>query len=192
MQFTDIKTAIRHSIQKNNLNFCLECGKCSAVCPMLDFYGEYVYQRSPRGVVEWLTLSPPDSVEDEEALWYCLTCQECTFFCPSGVNFQDFMMELRELLLQRGHKKYAVFCDVCGSYLMPKKEFEYLQKDPNKGGNLGDLLAVCPRCKKTGYAEVLHRMAPVYKSIKRSQGVNNYDRRSVSTQKMAERRIKWQ
>lgn len=167
-----IEIEIQKYVLRNNLNLCLECGKCSAVCPMFDFYGEYVYQRSPRGVVEWLTLSP-DSVEDE-ALWYCLACQECTFFCPSGVNFQDFMMELRGLLLQRGNNKYAVFCDVCGCYLMPKKEFEYLQKDPNKGKNLGDLLAVCPRCKKIGYAEVLHRVAPVYKNIKRSQGVASF------------------
>ena len=165
MQPADLKIEIKHNIAKNNLNFCLECGKCSAVCPMLDFYGEYEYQRSPRGVVERLSLAPED-IEEEEALWYCLTCQECTFFCPSGVDFQSFMMELRELLLERGHKKYAIFCHVCGEYLMPKKEFEYLQKDPDKGKNLGDLLAVCPRCKKTGYAEALHRVAPVYKRIK--------------------------
>ena len=143
-----MQSELQQNILKNNLNLCLECGKCSAVCPMLDFYGEYVYQRSPRGVVERLSLAP-EKIEDEEALWYCLTCQECTFFCPSGVNFQDFMMELRELLLQRGHKKYAVFCDVCGSYLMPKKEFQYLQKDPNKGKNLGDNIL---EGKFTGYA----------------------------------------
>jgi len=131
---------------------------------MLDFYGEYEYQRSPRGVVEWLTLSPYN-VEDEEALWYCLACQECTFFCPSLVNFQDFIMELREILLQRGHNEYAAFCNVCGNYLMPKKELEYLQKNPDKGKILGDLLAVCPRCKKTGYAEVFHRVAPIHKRV---------------------------
>jgi len=165
MQQPDIKTDIKQQILEHNLNCCLECGKCSAVCPMLDFYGEYEYQRSPRGVVERLSLAP-DDIEEEEALWYCLTCQECTFFCPSGVDFQGFMMALRELLLQRGHKKYAVFCPVCGSYLMPKKEFEYLQKDQDKGKHLGDLLAVCPRCKKNDYAEVLHRVAPVYKKIK--------------------------
>jgi len=165
MQPDDIKIEIKQYVFKNNLNFCLECGKCSAVCPMLDFYGDYVYQRSPRGVVERLSLAP-DDIEEEEALWYCLTCQECTFLCPSGVDFQSFMMELRELLLERGHKKYAVFCHVCGEYLMPKKEFEYLQKDPDKGKHLGDLLAVCARCKKAGYAEVLHRVAPLYKRIK--------------------------
>ena len=97
MQTLDIKIEIKQCTSKNNLNLCLECGKCSAVCPMLDFYGEYEYRRSPRGVVERLSLAPED-IEEEEALWYCLTCQECTFFCPSGVEFQTFMMELRELI----------------------------------------------------------------------------------------------
>ncbi|MDQ1336150.1 MAG: hypothetical protein QG552_3100 [Thermodesulfobacteriota bacterium] len=165
MEHSDITTEIKHQVLDHNLNVCLECGKCSAVCPMLDFYGEYAYQRSPRGVVERLSLAP-DDIDDEEALWYCLTCQECTFFCPSGVDFQGFMMDLRDLLLRHGHRKYAVFCPVCGSYLMPKKEFEYLQKDPERAKGLGDLLAVCPRCKKSSYAELLHRMAPVHKKMK--------------------------
>ena len=159
----DIKAELGRFIRENNLIFCLECGKCTAVCPMLDFYGEYVYDRSPRGVVERISLNP-EKIEHEEALWYCLTCKECTFFCPSGINFQDFMIQLRELLLKLGHKKYAAFCPVCGSYMMPKREIEYLQKNSN-GKKLGELLAVCPRCKKKNYAETLHRLAPVHKRI---------------------------
>jgi Fe-S oxidoreductase len=114
--------------------------------------------------VERLSLYP-ENIEAEEALWYCLTCLECTFFCPSGVHFQSFMMGLRERLLQQGHKQFAVFCPVCGDYLMPKKEFEFLQKNaPEK--KLGDLLSVCPRCKKENYLETLHRVAPMQKKLK--------------------------
>jgi Fe-S oxidoreductase len=130
---------------------------------MLDLYGEYVYERSPRGVVERLTLDPGD-IEREEAFWYCLTCQECTFFCPVGINFQRFMMELRELLLDSGQTDFALFCTVCGIYLMPKKEFEALQKGDSHG-SLGELLSVCPRCKKSRVAQVLHRVAPRDKRI---------------------------
>ena len=153
----DMKTKIKQIVLENNLNYCLECGKCSAVCPMLDFYGEYVYDRSPRGVVERLSLDPED-IEDEEGLWYCLVCHECTFFCPSGVNFQGFMTELRELLLQHGYRNHAVFCHACGSYLMPKKEFENFQKIL-EGDKTGELLSVCPRCKKNSYVETLYKLA---------------------------------
>jgi len=163
-QAGEIKTRITSLIQKNNLHFCLECGKCSAVCPMLEFYGSYVYDRSPRAVVERLSFDPERF--DDEALWYCLACQECTFFCPSGVDFQDFTIALRALLLRQGFKKYALFCPICGTYIMPKKEFENFQKTMNDE-KIGELLSVCPRCKTTGYVEILHRVAPIQKRPKR-------------------------
>jgi heterodisulfide reductase subunit C len=152
-----MKAKIKQSIQENNLNYCVECGKCTAVCPMLGFYGEYEYDRSPRGVVERLSLAP-EGIEDEEALWYCLTCQECTFFCPSGVNFQGFMTELRELLLEHGCRKYAAFCHVCGAYLMPMRELQNFKKTL-EGGKTGELLSVCPQCKKENYVETLYKLA---------------------------------
>lgn len=158
----DIKSEIKRFIRLNRLNLCLECGKCSAVCPMMDFYGEYVYQRSPRGVVEQL-LFDLESIQDEETLWYCLTCRECTFFCATDVNFQGFMLEVRELLLKHGHNKFATFCSSCGCYLMPRKEVEYLQKDVDNR-KLGELLSVCAQCKTNSHAEMFHRVAPVYKN----------------------------
>ena len=151
-----LKTDIEKLIQSNNLHFCLECGKCSAICPMVAFYGDYNYDRSPRAVVERLSLYPENA--DDEALWYCLTCQECTFYCPSGVTFQNFMTELRERLIQHGYKKYATFCPVCGGYIMPKKEFEHLKEIPNTKAT-GELLSICPRCKEDAYRETLHRFA---------------------------------
>ena len=127
---------------------------------MLDFYGEYAYDRSPRGVVERLSLDPEKV--DDEALWYCLTCKECTFFCPCGINFQDFMMALRELLLQRGYDERAVFCPTCGGYIMPKKEFEHLQKG-QRAEKIGELLSVCDRCKKNSYVDIVYRVCSGHK-----------------------------
>ena len=156
-----LKTKIEHLIQAHHLNLCLECGKCSSVCPMLNLYGEYLYDRSPRGVVERMSLDPEHI--DDEVLWYCLACDECSFYCPSGVNFKNFMMALRELLIQHGYKGFAVFCSECGVYLMPKKEFEYLVKD-SEHVKTKDLLAVCPRCKQKSYTDTLRRVAPLAKT----------------------------
>lgn len=153
---SDLKSEIERLIAENNLHYCLECGKCSAVCPMLDFYGEYAYERSPRGIVEQLSFEPENT--DTEALWYCLTCRQCTFYCPSGINFQGFMIALRECLLAHGQMEFAMFCPTCNSYTMPKKEFEYLVKGTDLK-KAGDLLTVCPRCKKAEYVKALHRTA---------------------------------
>ncbi|MCP4667864.1 MAG: 4Fe-4S dicluster domain-containing protein, partial [Deltaproteobacteria bacterium] len=104
----ELKAGIEELIKAANLNLCLECGRCSAICPMLEFYGEFVFNRSPRAVVERL-LFDPDDIYDE-SLWYCLNCQKCTAFCPNGIDFQGFMTGLRELLLRKKKKKHAHFC----------------------------------------------------------------------------------
>ncbi len=151
-----LRTEIQTLMDKNHLNMCLECGKCSAVCPMVAFYGgDFVYRRSSRSIAERLCFDP-NGIYDE-AIWYCLACRECTFFCPSGVAFQDFMMELRELLISNGHKAYAHFCSKCGGYMMPKQQFNTLQKNLN---GTGDLLFECPNCKRNRQAEVLRRFSP--------------------------------
>lgn len=157
----ELKAKIEHLVQAHHLNLCLECGKCSSVCVMLNLYGEYLYVRSPRGVVEQMSLDP-ENIE-AEALWYCLACDECSFYCPSGVNFKDFMMALRELLIRFGYKDFAVFCSDCGEYLMPKKEFEFLVKDSDYI-KTKDLLGVCQQCKQKRYTGTLRRMAPLVKS----------------------------
>ena len=143
---SDLRKEIQGLVAQHHLNLCLECGKCSAVCPMVNFYGEYVHTRCTRSVVERLCFDP-DSIDDE-ALWYCWACMECTFYCPSGVDFQNFMMGFRQLLVSHGYSEYAHFCKACGAYLMPKKQLEYLEATLGNGNGNQELLYECPNCKK--------------------------------------------
>jgi L-lactate utilization protein LutB len=154
----DIRIKLDRLITENSLQFCLECGKCSAVCPMPSVYGRYTYESFPRGVIESLLLDPQDVGKD--AFWYCLTCQECTSYCPAGVSFQRFMTDFRELILDNGYKENAFFCPDCGAYIMPKREFEYIQKTLGEE-KANEYLMSCHRCKKKNYAEKLHRMNPI-------------------------------
>ena len=166
MNTDDLKAEVEKLLSANNLSFCFECGKCTAVCPMLDFYGEYDYARSPRGIVETLSLDPEKT--DDEAIWYCLTCQACTFYCPCGVDFLSFMTDLRERLLEHGFKRHAFFCSACGNYFMPKKEMEHIREILN-GKKSCEYLYMCPQCRKKDYAETLHRLAySPKKSIKKA------------------------
>jgi len=153
---TDLEEQIQALIETNHLHLCVECGKCSAVCPMVDFYGEYVPNRCTRSVVERLRFGT--DFKEDEALWFCWACKECTFFCPSGVDFQSFMTGFRLSLVSHGYREQAHFCDVCGAYLMPKKQLECLEATLNDKPNK-ELLYECPKCKKDKYANVLHGLA---------------------------------
>ncbi len=137
---------IRVLMERHRLNLCLECGKCSAVCPMVEIYGEYVANRCPRSIVETLLFETEAWVD--EALWYCWACQECTFFCPSGVDFQHFMMDFRNLVVSHGYRDQALFCTVCGSYLVPKKQADVMTA--NLQGE-GEALSECPICMKNRF-----------------------------------------
>ena len=152
----DLQEAIAALMEANHLNLCVECGKCSAVCPMVKFYGEYVHNRGTRSIVERLCFDPAGI--DDECLWYCWACTECTFFCPSGVDFQSFMTSFRQLLASHGYSEHAYSCKVCGTYMMPKRQLKCLEVTLNGNGNK-ELLYECPNCKKGKYLSVLHKLA---------------------------------
>ena len=149
-----LRTEIQRLIEENRLNYCLECGKCSAICPMNQFYEGLEYRYSPRGVIEKVLFNP-ESVYDNEDIWFCLACNRCTEKCPCGIDFHSFMTSLRTLLISNGFDKYGHFCYRCKSYIMPKTEYETLIQG-DKGRILMPLLQLCDRCKKEGFIESLY------------------------------------
>lgn len=82
-------------IQKNRVGYCLECGKCSAVCP-ITLWGVHGYN-SPRLFVENAIQGQINSLLDDELFWSCLTCKRCSEICPSDVSFSEFIRDLRAI-----------------------------------------------------------------------------------------------
>ena len=83
------------AIKGNRAWFCLDCGKCSSVCPItLHLVDGYT---SPRLLVETALGSGENDVLNDPLLWSCLTCNRCTEICPSEVNFSEFIQDARQL-----------------------------------------------------------------------------------------------
>jgi len=71
---------------------CLECGKCSGVCPV----ARYSHSFSPRSVlIKALRNTTPESLKAPD-LWTCLTCQQCDLICPAGIKYIELTQLLRE------------------------------------------------------------------------------------------------
>ena len=87
------KKVISESIKKTNVQYCLECGKCSGSCPISRLNDAY----SPRRVVERFLLGFEEKVLSGPDLWTCLTCFLCTERCPSDVRFPEFVRTCRRL-----------------------------------------------------------------------------------------------
>ncbi|MCK5203464.1 MAG: (Fe-S)-binding protein, partial [Desulfobacterales bacterium] len=87
-------------INQNRAWYCLECGKCSAVCPIT--YWETRAYCSPRLLIEKALNSHSADVYEDPLFWSCLTCKRCSELCPSDVLFSEFIMDTRALARSDG------------------------------------------------------------------------------------------
>jgi heterodisulfide reductase subunit D len=70
---------------------CLECGKCTAVCPI----SRYNQSFSPRRMIGRMLAAGTEDLIDDSLLWTCLTCQLCNERCPQDVDFSLLMRGVR-------------------------------------------------------------------------------------------------
>lgn len=83
--------SIRQAIKVNRAYYCLDCGKCTSVCPISWRQPEF----SPRAIVEAARPAGDQEVLQDDRLWECLTCGRCIQVCPSDVRFLSFVRDLR-------------------------------------------------------------------------------------------------
>lgn len=80
-------------VEGTGVQYCLECGKCEATCPITRMEVSY----SPMLIVEEALRELPEELEADKGLWYCITCGLCSHRCPSGVDFLEFVRQAREV-----------------------------------------------------------------------------------------------
>lgn len=82
---------VKEKLKQNRAFYCLECGKCTAVCPISVYNNSY----SPRRLLaEGVFYEGQDLVSDN-LLWSCLTCQLCSQRCPVDVHYSEYMRDMR-------------------------------------------------------------------------------------------------
>lgn len=91
---------LKDLIDQNRAWYCLECGKCSAVCPITRW--EIKDYASPRLLVEKAMDGRTEDVLENALFWSCLTCKRCSELCPSDVHFSEFIRDARHLARQNG------------------------------------------------------------------------------------------
>ncbi|HEU65969.1 MAG TPA: 4Fe-4S dicluster domain-containing protein, partial [Chloroflexi bacterium] len=78
-------------IQETKTYYCLECGKCTSVCPV----AKYDTSFSPRRMIENALLGFEKELVLDKELFSCLTCYTCQQKCPSDVDFPVFVRQAR-------------------------------------------------------------------------------------------------
>lgn len=82
---------LTEQIRQTNAYACLECGKCTSVCPV----SRYSRQFSPRLLLNRAVRSDFDGLYQDYDLWSCLTCRKCDEVCPSGIHYIDLVQSIR-------------------------------------------------------------------------------------------------
>lgn len=101
---------LKDIIDRNKARYCLECGKCSAVCPITRW--EIKDYASPRLLVEKAMDGKTDDVLENALFWSCLTCKRCSELCPSDVHFSEFIRDARHLARKNGQSGSCTHGDV--------------------------------------------------------------------------------
>lgn len=91
------------------INLCIQCGTCTASCPM----GRRTAFRT-RQLIRRALLGFKDEVLSDKDLWLCTTCYTCLERCPRGVDPTDVILALRTIAANNGkmldkHKAVAGF-----------------------------------------------------------------------------------
>jgi heterodisulfide reductase subunit D len=85
-------------IQETKTYYCLECGKCTSVCPVARYDPSF----SPRQMIENALLGFGDELLLNRELFSCLTCYTCQQKCPSDIDFPVFVRKARSLAQDSG------------------------------------------------------------------------------------------
>jgi L-lactate utilization protein LutB len=127
--------------------FCVECGKCTAACPMAEMYPGFSWDLSPRGIVQRALRGR--EILSGQSVWCCTQCQACTRVCPAGVNCSGLIAGLRPLARIATGKSESGGCVDCGADLLPQPVLDYLHSVlPAAELNY---LKLCPACRRLAY-----------------------------------------
>jgi len=85
-------------LKKSRAFLCLECGKCTAVCPISSFNNSY----SPRRMVAEGLFYGANGLISDPLLWSCLTCQLCSQRCPVDVKYSEYIRDIRAVAYSQG------------------------------------------------------------------------------------------
>jgi heterodisulfide reductase subunit C len=78
-----------------NVHQCMQCGTCSAVCPMAESMA-----MTPRRAMHLLQFGISAEVLEADIGRFCASCHTCTVRCPRGIDVAKVFEAIRLLLLR--------------------------------------------------------------------------------------------
>ena len=93
----DFGEAIAAKAYGQKLLSCIQCGTCSATCP-LSHYMDY----TPRKVIAMIREGFKEEVLNSLTIWLCASCYSCYVQCPRQIHITDVMYTLKREAIAMG------------------------------------------------------------------------------------------
>jgi heterodisulfide reductase subunit C len=94
----DFKEKIAEIAYGEKLYSCIQCGTCSATCPV-SHYMDY----TPRKIIQMVREGFREEVLSSSTVWLCASCYSCTVECPKGIKITDVMYALKREAISGGY-----------------------------------------------------------------------------------------
>lgn len=88
---------LQQVISDTKIRLCLDCGKCTVVCPVARYDHGFNPRLIAQGAMRHKVSGPAD-----EKIWSCLSCNMCMERCNYNVKYTDFIRALRSRALTEG------------------------------------------------------------------------------------------
>lgn len=94
----DLENEMR-SLSGEDLSRCIQCGKCTAGCPIAPDMDVM-----PNQVIRYLQLNNEEKALRASSIWICASCTTCSVRCPEGIDVARVMNQSRKLCIERGYR----------------------------------------------------------------------------------------
>jgi quinone-modifying oxidoreductase subunit QmoC len=74
---------------------CIQCGTCSASCPLFE-----AMDYPPRQIFALIREGMKDRVLRSITPWICASCYKCTVNCPAKINITEVMYRLKRMCIE--------------------------------------------------------------------------------------------
>ncbi len=95
----NLQTVFYNSESGSKIHKCIQCGTCSASCPMAD-----AMDSGPRSLFALIRDGKMDDVINSSSPWMCTSCYNCTNRCPQQIPVTELMYGLKRLITASGEK----------------------------------------------------------------------------------------
>ena len=83
---------VKQIIEDTGAFDCVECGKCTTVCPIATYDPEF----APRTIVLRAMEGIVENIANDRDIWTCIACEQCNAMCPYKVDYSGFIRGMRE------------------------------------------------------------------------------------------------